>query len=813
MTNHRDMNFVGIGMSRVLLFSVLLYVSAAFVRAQPLVNHGDTWRYKKGTSAAQADWKTAADANLDGTWLSGPGGFGYGDPGIAGEATTLSDMQRVTGGQAGYLTIFTRRSFNVASAVDTNLHLQLTIDWDDGYVVYLDGSELNRAYVTVASPIYTTPATNTHEASCCDSPNPARVIDLGAVGDRLAVGTHIFAIHGLNQSSNSSDFHLIADLALFVPDLSAVSGPITANTTWYRTNSPIRVVGDVTVNSGVTLTIEPGVTVQLASGARLIVNGQLLAEGDATNRILFTHGTNATTWGAMTINGGAGSPETRITYADFDSYSTTAIHSTGGTLLLDHVNFNTTTQPYLSLDGSSFVVRDCVFPSSAPTARNENIHGTAGIKTGGRGIFVRNFFGVANSISSDYNDVLDFSGGNRPGPIVQFIDNVFIGSDDDLLDLDSTDAWVEGNIFLHTHRNGSPDSASAVSGGADNSDTSQITIIGNIIYDCDHAALAKQGNFYTLINNTIVRITRQGGVDGQSSVVLLADPGTVEGAGAYLEGNIIYDAEGLVGGQTSSIVTYTNNILFNVQGPAWTGPGGNNSNVDPLFTHVPQMIETSNFTTWASAQIFRQWFSLQSNSPAIGTGPNGRDKGGVIPLGASISGEPVGTTDQTNATLTVGFRRTGSGIPTAGWPNGSGYTHYKWRLDGGSWSAETPINTPIALTALADGQHQVDVTGKRDSGFYQDDPAFGIDALITSSHTWTVSTGLRITSAFVAPNSIMLEFMAQANTGYVIEHRESFSFGDWQTLVVVDPTGSDHLVQYTDTPGTSTHFYRVRRSP
>ena len=44
-------------------------------------------------------------------------------------------------------------------------------------------------------------------------------------------------------------------------------------------------------------------------------------------------------------------------------------------------------------------------------------------------------------------------------PIVQFIENVFVGSSDDLIDLDGTDAWVEGNLFLHVHKNGSPDSA------------------------------------------------------------------------------------------------------------------------------------------------------------------------------------------------------------------------------------------------------------------------------------------------------------------------------------------------------------------
>jgi hypothetical protein len=101
---------------------------------------------------------------------------------------------------------------------------------------------------------------------------------------------------------------------------------------------------------------------------------------------------------------------------------------------------------------------------------------------------------------------------------------VFIGATDDELDLDGTDAWIEGNIFLHAHKNGSPDSSSGISGGNDSGNTCEITIVGNLFYDCDQAALAKQGNFYTFFNNTVVRQTRVGGVDTDSGVIIMALP-------------------------------------------------------------------------------------------------------------------------------------------------------------------------------------------------------------------------------------------------------------------------------------------------
>jgi len=533
--------------------------------------------------------------------------------------------------------------------------------------------------------------------------------------------------------------------------VTTAGGTIAANATWTAADGPYSITSSLTIANGATLTIQPGTCVYLGSGVNLVVadGGQLLAEGTAATPIRFTVAPGSGVfWGNLTINGVLGSPESRITYATFDfnanDTGTPCIEVDTGAAYLDHLAFSQTGAPYIHVDGASFTISDCYFPT--PTAQFEPCHGTRGVRSDGHGLFLRNFFGKPTG----YNDVVDFTGGNRPHPIVHFIGNVVMGGDDDGFDLDGTDAWVEGNIFLHLHRNnGTPDSSSAVSGGnysysagdpgGTGTETSEITIIGNLIYDCDQAIDAKQGNFFTLFNNTIVHQTHIGGIDPMGAVVILADTGTTEGAGTYLEGNIVYDAENLTRNVTTAIVTYTNNILCQVQGIPWTGPGGNNSTSDPLLKHVPQVSETY-FTNWASAQVLWDWFSLQPGSPARGTGPNGRDQGGVIPIGASVAGEPPATNNQTTAALTVGIVRSGNGIPATGWPNGSGYTDYKWRLDSGPWSAQTPTTTPITLTGLANGSHHVEVTGLRDSGWYQNDPVFGPDALVTTSRTWTVNT-------------------------------------------------------------------------
>jgi Right handed beta helix region len=181
----------------------------------PLVNHGDLWRYRKGTSQPPAGWQTVADAGLDGTWLTGAGGFGYADN--SGETalvqTPLTDMQN------NYTTLYLRRTFQVADTINPALHLRLTVDWDDGFVAYLDGVEIQRGLARTAAgvePPYNDTASGGHESSRGNTapPNPPSTYDLGPVGDRLSPGPHVLAVLCLNATSSSSDLIMIADLAV-----------------------------------------------------------------------------------------------------------------------------------------------------------------------------------------------------------------------------------------------------------------------------------------------------------------------------------------------------------------------------------------------------------------------------------------------------------------------------------------------------------------------------------------------------------------------------------------------------------------------
>lgn len=514
--------------------------------------------------------------------------------------------------------------------------------------------------------------------------------------------------------------------------LALVSGVISTDTTWTAADGPWQITASLSVASGATLTIEPGASVYVASGAAITVasGGRVLAQGSETQpiRIGPAPGSGAT-WPGIVINGAAGSPRSIMSHVKIDGNTSSAIDVNAGDVVFDHLVFGNTAEQYLSLDGASFVVSDCVFP--AATATFELVHGTQGVKAGGRAIIRHCYFGSPVG----YNDTIDFTGGQRPGPILQVINNVFAGTGDDMLDLDGTDTWVEGNIFLHCHKNGAPDSAAAISGGSDGGTTSEVTIIGNIFYDVDHAVTAKQGNYYTFVNNTVIHQTITGGTDIEGGVLNLQDaipaPPTTYAAGLHAEANILADCEQLLRNYNaaSTAVTLTGNLM----NFPWSGAGSGNADLEPLFVHLPAMAET-NFSSWKEAQVMKEWLSLKPGSPARGTGPNGRDKGGVIPFGICLSPNVPSITALTSIQASLGAQ------PAATTPWSSGYTHYRWRLDGGAWSAVLPIGTPISLTGLGAGEHSLEAAGRNDALFFQDDPEFGEDAVI-ASYTWTIDPG------------------------------------------------------------------------
>ncbi len=71
---------------------------------------------------------------------------------------------------------------------------------------------------------------------------------------------------------------LILSLAIFgIANATDVSGIISANTTWNSAGSPYIVTGDITVNNGITLTVDPTVEVKFDSGRKMYIYGTISA--------------------------------------------------------------------------------------------------------------------------------------------------------------------------------------------------------------------------------------------------------------------------------------------------------------------------------------------------------------------------------------------------------------------------------------------------------------------------------------------------------------------------------------------------------
>jgi hypothetical protein len=483
---------------------------------------------------------------------------------------------------------------------------------------------------------------------------------------------------------------------------TGVSGTIASSTTWTAAAGPYVVSANVTVPVGVTLTIEPGTSVYFAQGTSLTINGRLLAEGTTSRRIQFTRAPGTTiTWGGIRFNNST--LENRITHADIEFAATAdAIVATGSTILIDDVVFSGTTRTVIEMSNSSALIRNSVFPSIID---NETIHGI-GMPASGYVIIEGNYFDGTTGLS----DVIHFTGGKRPGPILQVLDNIFSGGSDDGVDLDGSDAHIEGNVFQNIHRD-APRASASHAIATDNG--SEITVARNVFHDNDHAVLLQRGAFLTAHNNTIVG----------STVAAISFEETnrnlMPGRGAYLDGNILWGNAALfrhlyfnTPGETNTDLTVNRSIM---QGTNYPGVG--NLNLNPLF------VDDVND------------FHLRPGSPAIGTGPNGLDMGAYVPQWASISGEPASPTPLTSATLRVG---------------GPGISHYRYRVNNGAYTAETSVSNSIVLNGLTNGAYTVFVIGKNSAGVYQ------AQTNATVSKTWTVNTsvtGIRINEVLARNDS------------------------------------------------------------
>ncbi|HEX2747754.1 MAG TPA: hypothetical protein VHM91_07135 [Verrucomicrobiales bacterium] len=177
--------------------------------ASLLVCHDDKWKYRKGTSEPQADWKTAADEALDASWLEGRGWIGYGN---GSPGTVLTDMRGNGTAGSGYRVVYLRKTFTVSSSIPADHEAVLDIDYDDGFIAWIDGAYAD--HDGLPGDIPPEPSWDTqlnvpsHECSFGDEagdPQPVRSKVLGTVAKVLPPGTHVLSVLLLNEATDSDD--------------------------------------------------------------------------------------------------------------------------------------------------------------------------------------------------------------------------------------------------------------------------------------------------------------------------------------------------------------------------------------------------------------------------------------------------------------------------------------------------------------------------------------------------------------------------------------------------------------------------------
>lgn len=143
-------------------------------------------------------------------WGQGKAGFGFGGN---DDATIIP---------SNAMAVYIRKSF----ILPAGFHYQdiaLQVDYDDGFVAYLNGVEIGRKNIA-GIPTWNSGTTTSHEAMIYSGGKPQRIsIDTTKVRSLLVTGENVFAIEVHNYISSSVDLSLIPYLSFLVNDLQASS--------------------------------------------------------------------------------------------------------------------------------------------------------------------------------------------------------------------------------------------------------------------------------------------------------------------------------------------------------------------------------------------------------------------------------------------------------------------------------------------------------------------------------------------------------------------------------------------------------------
>ncbi|MEI6820320.1 MAG: lamin tail domain-containing protein [Bacteroidota bacterium] len=175
------------------------------------VNANDSWLFKVANASIPSTWSTSSYLP-DTSWKQKKGPFGIG---YSADSTTVPQCK----------TFYIRRTFNVsATAYADILKVALSIDWNDGFVAYLNGNEIARANVLGNPPSYDTSATTSNTPAYLTGDPPTNYI-FDIASSFLVSGDNILAIEVHNISATNPSLFVMPYLSVGIHDFQSFYNP------------------------------------------------------------------------------------------------------------------------------------------------------------------------------------------------------------------------------------------------------------------------------------------------------------------------------------------------------------------------------------------------------------------------------------------------------------------------------------------------------------------------------------------------------------------------------------------------------------
>ena len=328
--------------------------------------------------------------------------------------------------------------------------------------------------------------------------------------------TYYYMVRALDDTFQESDTSNI--VLVTMTGGTTVLADINSNTTWKKDGSPFKVIQNISIGSGNTLTIEAGTIVQLDLGVSITVNGVLRAIGTQQDSIRFTSlqpGVAPSQWKSLVFSNKTMLPGSELRYCIVEfggsGYNAAISSGTSGILLQ--------------------IANSLIWKNAA-------------------GIYLPG----TNTDSVSYSTVVRNTdvGINTSGSVIVFKDSVAQNGGNGINAQGTVNGCcVSGNGYIGINGSG--------------------TMRGNTVWSNKNAGVALNGQ--SLVDSNIVSANSGGGISGTSNVTLrrnlvfdnTGSSGLFNvGSGSTVENNtIVKNAGGITNISSSSVVVRNNIVAFN----------------------------------------------------------------------------------------------------------------------------------------------------------------------------------------------------------------------------------------------------------